>query len=188
VLVDHKGKTKMRITLIAIMLLLFANVGQASEDTNLYFRKILSGFEGLCLHNELDSSAIDGIIGIKKDAIALTEQEMKAVTGKTGNFKGYRYKENKRLTVLIYNNDACGIAIQDKNIKAFKKMLESSFKLKPQYRSDEGFQTTEMYSFRNNSLYSGGLLMLVYTNDMGVDAAILLNYLPERIVKTLISK
>lgn len=176
----------MRIVIISILLVFLPAFVQASDADNLYFRKILSGFEGLCLHNELDSSSIDGIVGIKKDAIALTESEMKAVTGKTEGFKGYRYKDNKRLTVLIYSNDACGIAIQDKDITSFKKLLVSSFKLKQQYKSDEGFQTTEMYSFRNNSLYSGGLLTLVYTKDRDIDTSILLNYLPERIVKAFI--
>lgn len=139
----------------------------------------LAQFEGLCLKNEKDFEAINSVMEMTPKSKNLTKNQLKSLGLSASKGTGYGYSVNKDLFFVVFDKNSCGMMMQGNDIKKFKNDLTTNFRLKNKQKVTEGYQVIELYEFTEDSIYSGGILSLVYPKDSNKKNVILLNFIPE---------
>jgi len=176
----------MRWLCLVLALSIFNPVFAAENKQD--FKNSLIQFEGLCLKNGNNFGAISSIVEMIPKSKQLTENQINSLGSSLTGGIGYSFSMNNERFMVVFNEKACGMAMRGNDADKFKKELTTNFKLKKINRESEGYQIVEMYEFTNKSIYSGGILSLVYPKNNEKDNILMLNFIPEQFVKEILQK
>lgn len=173
--------------LYLLLAIFFCNPAIAAENKQ-DFKNSLAQFEGLCLKNGNNFHAISSIIEMIPKSKQLTESQINSLGSSLTGGIGYSFSMNSERFMVVFNDKACGMVMRGNDANKFKKELTTNFRLRSINEDTEGYQIAKMYEFTNKSIYSGGILNLVYPKNNEKDNIFMLNYIPEPFVKEILQK